>query len=808
MEKTLIVAEKDSLGAQIAKALGIGKKISDNGVSYYEGEAVIVAMASGHLVQRVPAEKSSEVPYLPHSYRLEPIKTKLKKLTLIKKLADRKDVTEICNACDPGKEGELIGWLIYSYTGSRKRYTRLWADTQTSEAIRKDFAERKPSSEYKNILNAALCRHDADFKLGINSTRCLQQLMNMLNGGGRMHSAGRVRTPTMAKIYDLEQKILNFKPVPYYDLSAKIEVGAGSVLTAIWMHPETDNNEDDPPDDDDLSKENNDLKNKLTERSEAEAVKEKSECQPVEISVLLEEKEQPLNSPDLFDLADLAEAANAEFKWSVEKVVETLQVLYESGLVTYPRSESKFLGDDGWEKTKAVFAYLCKIGFQQASLVIERELVRPDDPVFNTDKLVDGHGGIIPSIPEQGVSFKDFTQEQQDLYRMIANRFIAKFYPPAIFQIQTHIFDVNGEKYKSSSRVCTEKGWRDVSGATASKDNAQPEIIVNPAALNLLSIEILEKKTQPPKRLTLGKVPKMMKRYRLGTAATRIPIVSELSAVSDTKRVRYLAVQNNLVMPTVETGEVIEFLRKHNIGDLTGHDLTARLEEQLEDISKGKMSVREFTDKLDAEVCRIVRQFQEHIATLPEYSKPIGVCPKCHAELIDRGGRTISCNCGFKLWKSLWGVELSDENLRSLVMPPYRTDTVKGFLSTKTKRRFDAQLRLNPENEWKVEPFFEGGLTATVEKKETSYECPHCKMKLFLWVKDDTNKWLQCSSKDHKFLLRLFVAKRKLSGQEVGELLAKGYLSSRTGFVGKKGKPFSAALKMAADGSIEFDFSD
>ena len=115
---------------------------------------------------------------------------------------------------------------------------------------------------------------------------------------------------------------------------------------------------------------------------------------------------------------------------------------------------------------------------------------------------------------------------------------------------------------------------------------------------------------------------------------------------------------------------------------------------------------------------------------------------------------------------------------------------------------------MNPENEWKVEPFFEGGLTATVEKKETSYECPHCKMKLFLWVKDDTNKWLQCSSKDHKFLLRLFVAKRKLSGQEVGELLAKGYLSSRTGFVGKKGKPFSAALKMAADGSIEFDFSD
>ena len=561
MEKTLIIAEKDSLGAQIAKALGIGKKFSDNGVSYYEGETVIVAMASGHLVQRVPAEKSSEVPYLPQSYRLEPIKTKLKKLTLIKKLADRKDVTEICNACDPGKEGELIGWLIYSYTGSRKRYTRLWADTQTSEAIRKDFAGRKPASEYKNILDAALCRHDEDFKLGINSTRCLQQLMNMSNGGGRMHSAGRVRTPTMAKIYDLEQKILNFKPVPYYDLSAKIEVGTDSVLTAMWMHPETGNNEDDPLDDDGLRKENDEPKNKLTERSKAEAVKQKSESQPVEISVLSEEKEQPLNPPDLFDLADLAEEANAEFKWSVEKVVETLQVLYESGLVTYPRSESKFLGDDGWEKTKAVFAYLYKIGFQQASLVIERDLVRPDDPVFNTDELVDGHGGIIPSIPEQGVSFKDFTQEQQDLYRMIANRFIAKFYPPAIFQIQTHIFDVNGEKYKSSSRVCIEKGWRDVSGATVGKDDPQPEIIVNPVALNLLSIEILEKKTQPPKRLTLGKVPKMMKRYRLGTAATRIPIVSELSAVSDTKRVRYLAVQKNLVMPTVETGEVIEFLR-------------------------------------------------------------------------------------------------------------------------------------------------------------------------------------------------------------------------------------------------------
>ncbi|MCP2041129.1 DNA topoisomerase-3 [Neisseria sp. HSC-16F19] len=806
MGKILIIAEKDSLGAQIAKALGIKDKKSEGGCGFYENENVIVAMASGHLVQRIPAQNSTNLPFLPTSYKLEPIKQKFRKLALIKKLAHRQDVDEICNACDPGREGELIGYLIYAYTGCRKKYTRLWANTQTPIAIRQSFSERKPAEHYANQLNAALCRHDADFKVGINITRCLQTLMRKLHGEQQMHTAGRVRTPTMAKVYDLEQRILNFKPATYYELEATLQDIHGTQIKASWLHPDLGEAPDSEPEEDQDDQSDADvLAYKLTSRERAELYCNDCLETTHRVRTILEPVTVYEPPPGLFDITDLIEEANSRFKWPVKQVTDNLQVLYENGLVTYPRSESKFLGEDAVQLTAAKLAWLAVNGYPEAAAPVGCNAVTAEHYVFNTDKLIDGHGAIVPDVPAEDVSITQFTEDQQALYALIVSRFIKVFYPDAVYSVRRYLFSVGLHKFTASQKRCEDLGWRVL-------EDKQPEAgpVFEIGNVALAGVEVLEKQTRPPKRLTIGKLPKMMKRFHLGTAATRGPIVSELMAKSDKdkKRIQYLLVEKNTVYPSPANGQVIEFLRQHHIEDLTQHEMTAKLEQDLEAISNGKLTPAAFTEAVDREVTRMVDQFQQYLETVPEFRKLAGHCPQCGKELYDTGRNTLDCECGFKLWKKIWGVSLSEQALAALLAPPHQTETIKGFVS-KAGKKFDAPLRLDPAEGWKVVPVFASKNTPqSGDMQETPYQCPICQSKLQLQVFADTNKQLVCPSGEHKFALRLFVAKRKLSGEEVQELLSNRYLSSRQGYIGKTGKPFATALRMADDGSLEFIFDN
>lgn len=506
MGKILLIAEKDSLGQQIAKALKVSKKIQDGGAYYYESDSIIIAMASGHLLQRIPVVKSSELPYLPAQYALEPIKTKYKKLALIKKLANRSDVIEVCNACDPGREGELICHLIYEFTDCRKSYTRMWANTQTPLGIQKEFAGRKPSSDYVNLLNSALARHDADFKLGINATRCLQHLMQKTVGNNLLFSAGRVRTPTMAKIYDLEQQILNFKPTTYYELEVLLQDRAQQKLTAKWVHPDQLMQKEIWPDESDVPLEAeeaaDDLRFKLLQVDTAEAIKIKCRRPPISITVDSNDTEIDQSPPGLFDITDLIEAANAEFKWSVKEVNDNLQQLYENGLVTYPRSESKFLGSDAVEATQATFAYLAEQGYMGAAVVLESGWVNAKNSVFDTQKLIDGHGGIVPEVPGDNVNILSFSTDAQKLYRLIAARFIAKFYPPAKFHVINYLFVINGEYFKATARACIDLGWRVLKGV----DDLPVDdgMALDLHSLSLLNVEVQIKQTSPPQTFDVG----------------------------------------------------------------------------------------------------------------------------------------------------------------------------------------------------------------------------------------------------------------------------------------------------------------
>lgn len=821
MDKILIIAEKDSLAKQIATALVVKKRISDNNTYYYESDEFIIAAASGHLLALLPDDEFKELPYIPKKYNTKPILKKIAKLNLLKKLAKRPDVVEICNACDPGREGELIGSLIYEYLDSSKSYTRLWANTQTPQGIRKEFEKRKSENEYKNLLLAAKARNEADFLIGINTTKCLLELMKKKQGDTTLYTAGRVKTPTIALICDLEQAILNFTPKVYYEIQAKLVNPNGITLICNWKKEDSDFEKFDcrsKYSQDELEITSNDSDHyRIYDKKIAEEIQQKCLEEPICLDISVSEVFGEESSPSLFDITDLIAEANKKFKFPVETIIKDLQILYENGFVTYPRSESKYLGDDAYPHIIEVFKYL-SLDNPLSLTVLENDWIKPNNKVFNTEKLIDGHSAIIPDIPSPDNNLI-FTDTQQQLYQLIIKRLIMKFYPNAEYKNTIYKLNINNENFQSISKSYIEFGWKKLLDEDDNKENTHQnnlrlcEFDIEKAQLQ--DVIIVDKVTFPPKRITLGQLPRFMKSYNLGTAATRASIISDLLAKNDAKRVSYFRVENNIILPTTEAQFVIDFLRKHNINSITQPSLTANWEQQLNDISTGNLQPKIFLDSVKHETCNIVEQFKKELNSLPEYKKVLGFCPQCHHELIDVGNKNIVCTeCKFSFWKIFGQKSLTIQQMRDLLNPEkgYKTELISGFISQTTKKKYNAQLKLEPTQNWRVIPVFDHKnldysnikVEKSVNQKETEFICPECGKKLILVMSD--KKYLSCSSSQHKFKLRLIIAGRAFCKKEIHELLTNNSLKKTQGFISKQGKPFTAGLKLLQDGNVEFVF--
>jgi DNA topoisomerase III len=807
MGKILIIAEKDSLGKQIAKALNVTKKVKDCGSYYYESDRYVIGMAAGHLLSLVPCEAFSQLPYLPSKFDIQPIPSKLTKLMLLKKLGKRTDIDEICNACDPGREGELICYLIYKFIGVKKKYTRLWANTQTPSGILKDFSNRRSETDYKYLLQAALARAEADFKIGINATKCLLELMNKTKGNSLLFSAGRVKTPTIALIYDLEQRIINFKPKNFYEVHAKLVDNQGSTLLVYRKRVNPLGSKDVTlnTDRDDLNTSLDILAkdDRIYDKYIATQIKENCLQIPVQLKFEVLTRPQREAPPPLFDITDLIAAANRQYQFPVETITKDLQELYEKGFVTYPRSESQYLGNDAVSHIIDVFKFLSKIN-TTANAVLENNWIQSDNAVFNTEKLIDGHGAIIPDIPGSDCDINILTENQRKLYQLIVERLITRFYPDALYNVKVYVIKINNEAFEATSKNCIELGWKSLKSLAESDIKIENEkTCINDFNLNeanLAEVEVISKLTTPPKRVALGELPKLMKYYHLGTAATRASIINDLLANKDKRRVSYIQIKNNLVYPTEEAKFVIQFLRKHNIQSITQSELTANWEQQLKKISEGKFKSTEFIASINQETCNIVQKFEDHLKVIPEYKVSVGNCPKCQSELFDTGKKLIECECDFKIWKTQYGVELTSKQISSLLDPKsdFMTDPITGFIGSKSNRKFDASLKLDSEQNWKVVPQF-------TNKNETNFLCPLCGNKLNLFVNE--SKFLFCSSRSHKFQLHLKVAGRVFSENEISNLLKDRYLSNRAGFINKQGNAFEAALELLPEGKVKFLFA-
>ena len=816
MGKVLIIAEKKSLGAQIAKGLGA---VASAGGSYYENENVIVAMAQGHLVKRVPKEEIgksfSELPTIPSEFVLEPIPTTIKLINVIRDLIKRDDVTEVCNGCDPGREGELIGTLIYEYLRCKKSYSRMWATTQTPKGIQEAFKNRKLSSEYAGLLDSAKSRTEADWIVGINMSRSLTLLKKKQTGGFSFYSAGRVQTPTLAKVVDRELDIRNFVVQPYWEVGANFSCD-GNTYEALLVNDFSSNNsidggDESPEDEDQNSLVSTNNKKFLKEEDAKKIIELLKQTSPTSVEDIQEE--QIVKPKNLFSLTSLQALANKKFKYSLKHTLSIVQSLYERGFCTYPRSESETLGEDSVEKVRETLQQLGQTQYACFSeKILNNNWIDPKNKtVFNSSKLEDGHGAIVPT--EIVPSDDQLVGDEKNLYDLIVRQFLAIFYPNASFYITKRITKVSSHIFISQGKTKKEEGWHEIFPEKSTKDEELRAI----QDLNTLKSEgyfLLSKKTQPPARYSPGTLGTLMKRLNLGTPATRDNILENLlggNAKGKAEREPYLTIQNNHLIPTTSGEELISFVRANNAETIASVEMTSDWEEKLKLMEKRILRKNAFMHEIDKWIKTSVAAIKIKFDEMPTAEeKKLADCPinGCDGHIVLRG-KEFKCNkeCGFRFWGEILGRKFSTDEFLELLKHRKSLKVVDGFISKKTNKKFSANIEFIIKEDRSAEVNFVFEKNPSGQSSSADYLkalCPICNQKIMVI----NSKYPVAKCIDDKCTFKVFttISQRKLSNNELDTLIVEKYLSTRTGFISAKNKPFDAALRLTKEFKIEFEF--
>src|SRR5437870_5476880 len=441
MSKSLIIAEKPSVANDLARALGGFKKADE----HFENERYIISSALGHLVELcLPSELDvkrgkwsfANLPIIPDEFGLKAIEKTQWRFNLLKRLIQRKDVTELINACDAGREGELIFRYLVKLIGSKKPVRRLWLQSMTAESIRAAFEHLRSNEEMVPLSKAAVCRSESDWLVGIKGTRAMTAFNNR-TGGFQLTPVGRVQTPTLAILAEREDKIHQFKPRDYYEVFSDFEVKAGT-YRGRWFR------EDFKKDGDEDAR-----AERIWEQSAAEEIK--SRCLGKTGVATEERKPTTQASPLLYDLTSLQRDANSR-GFSAKRTLQIAQQLYERfKVITYPRTDSRYLPEDYIPTVKAT---LGKVDNPHARKVLDNHWVKHSKRIFNNAKISD-HFAIIPT----GTAPHGLDEVQQKIYDMIVRRFISGFFPPAQFEVTTRITRVEKDAFKTEGKIIKDQGW-------------------------------------------------------------------------------------------------------------------------------------------------------------------------------------------------------------------------------------------------------------------------------------------------------------------------------------------------------------
>ncbi|OQX17064.1 MAG: DNA topoisomerase III, partial [Desulfobulbaceae bacterium A2] len=576
-EKSLIIAEKPSVAADIVKALP--DKFTRH-KTHYEGEQYLVSFAIGHLVGIAYPEEIdpryqkwdiSLLPILPENFPLTALSETKTQLSALGRLIGRKDVTEIVNACDAGREGELIFKYILRFVAKdqagRKRIRRLWLQSMTRDAIRAGFAQLRDNSTMQSLEDTALCRSEADWLIGINATRALTGY-NSRNGGFRKTSCGRVQTPTLSLIVTREHERLAFVPADYWELHASFTVSGGSRQAqpaagrggdggqdylGVWIDPAFKSSAQAPQG----------KANRIWDEARARDIVARCSGRPAAVSQSSRKGQQ--GPPPLYDLTSLQREANSRFGFSAKNTLSIAQALYERHkLLTYPRTDSRHLPEDYVGEARDIMGQ--QRGWQLgafAAEALEKNYIKKNKRIFDNAKVSD-HFAIIPT----GVLPKTLSASEEKIYRMVVQRFIAAFFPAAQYLQTTRHSVVAGETFLTEGRIWLVSGWKAVYGAEADDEGEQRLAELAPdTAVLCREIETRQQTTKPPARYTEATLlsamehsdkllddeglREAMKDRGLGTPATRAAIIEKLLSE------KYLVREGKELAPTGKAFELI-----------------------------------------------------------------------------------------------------------------------------------------------------------------------------------------------------------------------------------------------------------
>ena len=773
----VILAEKPSVARDLAKVLGAKKRCD----GYIEGNGWQVTWAFGHLVTLAEPEAYNEawknwsmkdLPMMPDEFKLTLTKSKgvRDQFNTIKRLF--KGATEIISAVDAGREGELIFRLILEHSKVRnKPMKRLWISSLTDSAIRQGMANLQPMQNFDNLADAARSRSQADWLVGLNATRAYT--LNYSHGRG-IFSVGRVQSPVLAMIVRRDQEIRNFKPEPFWELK--------TLYRTVQFKYE---------------------QGRFEKQEEAQAIYQKILNQPLVITDV-KTKRTKQAPPQLFDLTELQRTLNRKFKFSADQTLKLAQGLYERKLITYPRTDSRYLTDDMYAQCSGILQKISNNYGSQVS-VLNLQSLSKSKRFFNNAKVTDHHA-IIPT-GEGGGQMND---TEKRLYHEVCLRFIAAFYPDCQKDVTDVKAEVVEEKFKVRGTRIVDAGWLALYGGKVGEEKSKkddeeesqnlPEFNVGESGPHEPLIH--QGMTRPPNPYTEASIlgametcgkdiddealKEAMKDKGLGTPATRASIIEILVNRN------YIIKSKNQLRATPKGEEIIACLGEHV---LTSAEMTGEWESKLKQIERGELAATQFMQEVRELTCSVTGKGSSDTDTENSF---LGLCPLCGSSVI-RGKTGYGCSawktgCQFRFHEDQFGVTLKSADVQSLLARG-RTGRSRKLVDQQGQE-FQGYISIDKQGSLSL-------LSAEEKEAENSLgKCPVCTSPVVEKFKN-----YGCINDDCKFVIWKTIAGRKTSVALAKTLLGKGRSRELKGFKSKSGKSFSTIL-VIKDGKVEFEFPD
>ena len=769
--KTLVIAEKPSVAQDIVRALTPIAGKFEKHEDHFESETYVVTSAVGHLVEIQAPEKFdvkrgkwsfAHLPVIPPYFDLKPVDKTKTRLNAVVKQAKRKDVSALVNACDAGREGELIFRLIEQYAGTQKAgqtiplgkpVQRLWLQSMTPQAIRDGFDKLRSNQQMQGLADAARSRSEADWLVGINGTRAMTAF-NSRDGGFFLTTVGRVQTPTLAVVVEREEQIRKFISRDYWEVHAQFDAVAGT-YPGKWFNTAWKKDAEDAEKKAD----------RVWTAAEAEAIVQA--VKGAKATVTEEAKPTTQASPLLFDLTSLQREANGKFGFSAKTTLSLAQSLYERHkALTYPRTDSRALPEDYLPVAKDTFNMLADSGMKHlaphALTALNYGYIKPSKRIFDNAKVSD-HFAIIPTLQAPS----GLSDAEQKLYDLVVRRFMAVFFPSAEYMVTTRISTAAGHSFKTEGKVLVKPGWLAIYGKEAADevddakegDKGQNLVAVAPGEkVGVGSVETKPLKTRPPARYSeatlLGamegagkmvdddELREAMQEKGLGTPATRAAIIEGL--INE----KYILRDGREMIPTAKAFQLMTLLRGLGVEELSKPELTGDWEYKLSQMEHGKLSREDFMRQIADMTERIVKKAKEYDRdTIPgDYATLSTPCPNCGGIVKENYRRyacvgkdaaaddTAAAGCGFSFGKTPAGRTFEQAEVEQFLRDK-KIGPLEGFRS-KAGWPFTSEIALKyneEEKNWKLEFDFgndknaeETGEIVDFTGSESLGACPKC----------------------------------------------------------------------------------